>query len=260
MKPNFFTKGDRSNPSVICVHGLMGSARNLYRVVQAIADAEYFVLAYDQRGHGHSPHGGPYTLDQLADDLFEFMDSQNIERAHLVGHSLGARVCLRAAAKHFNRVDSLTMLDAGTRPTDEGRDDVESVVYNIADSYASKAEAEQTLAAFPERTKQFLLANLRDRDGRLTFIFDLAAIKQELFESLKDDQSELWTKVSCPTLVVRGDRSEYLPQKELERMQSLNPKARTAVIANAGHWLHVDNFGDTTRAVIEFLNSVRNQT
>lgn len=257
MKLNFLTKGTPSNPPVILVHGLMGSARNLFRLVQAIADAGFFVLAYDQRGHGHSPHGGPYTLAQLADDLFEFMDSQKIESAHLVGHSLGARVVLRATASQPARVKSLTMLDAGTRPTDEGHDDVKSVVYNLADSYASKTEAEQAMASFPERTKQFLLANLRDRDDRLTFIFDLAGIKQELFESLKLDQSELWAKISRPALVVRGDRSEYLPQQELDRMQTLNPKTCTAVISNAGHWLHVDNFGDTSRIVIEFLKSVK---
>jgi esterase len=257
MQFNSFSKGDPHQPSVICVHGLMGSARNLYRLVQSIADAGFYVTAYDQRGHGHSDHGGPYTLDQLADDLITVMDTQKIERAHLVGHSLGARVCLRAAALNPDRVLSLTILDAGTRPSDEGRDDVRGIVFSIADSYESKAQAEAAMAQFPERTKQFLMTNLRDRDGRLAFVFDLAGIKSGLFESLKLDQANLWAMVSCPALVVRGDRSEYLTSNELERMQKLNPKAQTAVISNAGHWLHVDNFSDTSQAIIAFLNSAR---
>lgn len=256
---NFLTKGNPSDPAVVCVHGLMGSARNLYRLVQNIADAGYCVYAYDQRGHGHSPHGGDYTLEGLARDVFSFMDEHALKSAHLVGHSLGARVSMRATANNPARVGSLTMLDAGTRPTEEGRDDVGSVIFGLDDSYASKADADQKLSRFPERTKQFLLANLRDRDGRLSWIFDLPGIKKELFESLRVDQTDRWQSVQCPALVVRGDRSEYLTQAELERMLKLNPRARGGVVPNAGHWLHVDNLVDTSRLIVDFLNSVRSQ-
>ncbi|MBI3557160.1 MAG: alpha/beta fold hydrolase, partial [Deltaproteobacteria bacterium] len=45
-------KGDPKNPPVLCIHGLLGSARNLYRVIETIAGAGFYVLGYDQRGHG----------------------------------------------------------------------------------------------------------------------------------------------------------------------------------------------------------------
>lgn len=256
---NFLEKGESANPKVIVIHGLMGSARNLYRLAKNVADAGFHVYAIDQRGHGHSPHGGEYTLEALAKDVFSFMDARSITTAHLIGHSLGARVSMRAASIS-DRVLSLTMLDAGTMQAEEGRDDVQSVVYALEDHYGSKAEAEQKLSVFPERTKQFLIANLRDRDGKLTWLFDLQGIKRELFESLRVDQSDRWQNVRCPSLVVRGDRSEYLTQAELERMKKLNPRAQTAVISNAGHWLHVDNPGDTSKVVIDFLNSVRSRS
>ena len=94
MKLNHFSKGDPAKPAVILLHGLLGASRNLYRLSEGIAAQGYFVVAYDQRGHGHSEHAdsASYTLQNLASDLFLIMDVYKIQKAHLVGHSMGGRV------------------------------------------------------------------------------------------------------------------------------------------------------------------------
>ena len=253
-------KGDKKNPPVICIHGLLGSARNLYRVIEAIADAGFYALAYDQRGHGHSPHSSDYSLKALAGDVFTFMDAHEVLRAQLVGHSLGARVSLAAAASLPERVQSLTLLDSGITISATHLENLHQIVDPLPASFANRAATESALAKHSTVMRQFLLANLRaqpEAPYTLHWMFDLEGIRSELLKTIQVDQTETWKTVQCPTLVARGERSESMSAKDLETMVSLNPHAHGAVIANAGHWVHVDNFQGTVELVTQFLKSVK---
>ena len=253
-------KGDPQNPPVLCLHGLLGSARNLFRVVETLAGAGFYALAYDQRGHGHSPHADDYSLQSLAHDVFTIMDENKIARAHLVGHSLGARVSLAATGLYPDRVQSLTMLDSGISIEPAHLKNLHEIIDPLADSYTSRAVAESALAAHTTVMRQFLLANLRAQPEppfTLRWVFDLAGIRDELLKTIQTDQTETWKKVSCPTLVARGQRSDSMQAKDVEHMLALNPHAQGAVIANAGHWVHVDNFQGTVELVTQFLKSVK---
>ena len=70
----------------------------------------YRVLAVETRGHGQSPRGtAPFTLDQFAEDLKDFLDEQEIERCHLLGFSDGANIALLFALKYPHYVDKLVL-------------------------------------------------------------------------------------------------------------------------------------------------------
>ncbi len=253
-------KGDKKNPPVICIHGLLGSARNLYRVIEAIADAGFYVLAYDQRGHGHSPHSDDYSLEALAGDVFTFMDGHGISRAQLVGHSLGARVSLAAAGSQPARVQSLTMLDSGITISSKHLKNLHEIIDRLPASFANRAAAESALANHTTVMRQFLLANLRAQAEApyiLHWVFDLAGIRDELLNTIQTNQTETWKAIQCPTLIARGELSDSVSAGELTTMLALNPHARGAVIANAGHWVHVDNFQGTVELVTQFLKSVK---
>jgi 3-oxoadipate enol-lactonase len=77
----------------------------------------YRVLAYDTRGHGESPApDGPYSIDDLADDVVALLDEVGAERAHVVGLSLGGMTGLRLAAREPGRVDRLAVLCTSAKP------------------------------------------------------------------------------------------------------------------------------------------------
>ena len=77
----------------------------------------YRVVTYDTRGHGESPApAGPYTLDDLVDDLVALLDEVGAERAHVAGLSLGGMTAMRLAAREPQRVDRLALLCTSAKP------------------------------------------------------------------------------------------------------------------------------------------------
>lgn len=78
----------------------------------------YTVYAIDTRGHGKSPRGeAPFTLDQFAQDLLDFMDAQHIRKANILGFSDGGNIALIFALAHPERVDRLILNGANLDPS-----------------------------------------------------------------------------------------------------------------------------------------------
>ncbi len=101
-------------PDLVLLHGLTGNlAVWHFTLVPRLRD-EYRITTYDLRGHGRSdmPATG-YSTDYLAADLLALMDHLEIEKAHLVGHSLGADIALHLAMLHPERVDKIVAIEAG---------------------------------------------------------------------------------------------------------------------------------------------------
>ena len=107
----------------------------------------YRVIAVDSRGHGASPRGvAPFTLDQFARDLADFMDGLGLESAHLLGFSDGANIALLFALAHPERVRSLVLNGGNLFP--EGL--TEQTRREIDEEYG------QALAAKDERQLELL--------------------------------------------------------------------------------------------------------
>ena len=78
----------------------------------------YRVIALDTRGHGRSPRGtAPFTLDQFAQDLKDFLDEKGIERCHLLGFSDGGNIALLFALRHPQSVEKLVVNGANLVPS-----------------------------------------------------------------------------------------------------------------------------------------------
>lgn len=94
----------------VLVHGFTGSKLDFHDQLSWFAD-DHRVLAYDQRGHGESSNIAPYNLYGLAADLIGFLNAMSIERCHILGHSLGGMVVLRALLAHPERFQSAILMD-----------------------------------------------------------------------------------------------------------------------------------------------------
>jgi pimeloyl-ACP methyl ester carboxylesterase len=97
--------------TVLCVHGLGGTKASFLPTVAALADS-YRVVALDLPGFGESdkPIGAPYDSAWFARSVFSLMDALEVERAHLVGNSMGGRVAIEAGMTDVDRVESLVLL------------------------------------------------------------------------------------------------------------------------------------------------------
>ena len=94
----------------VLVHGFTGSKLDFQDQLPWFAES-HRVIAYDQRGHGESSNLGPYSLNQAANDLTRFLEGLGIERCHLLGHSLGGMVAMRALLDAPHRFASAILMD-----------------------------------------------------------------------------------------------------------------------------------------------------
>jgi pimeloyl-ACP methyl ester carboxylesterase len=108
-----FRFGEPAERSIVAVHGITANSRAWLEVARALAP-EVSVMAVDLRGRGAS-HGlpGPYGFATHVQDLLAVLDHLGLERAVLVGHSLGAYIGARLAAEHPERIASLVLVDGG---------------------------------------------------------------------------------------------------------------------------------------------------
>src|ERR671915_1035490 len=97
--------------TVLCIHGLGGTKASFLPTVAALADS-YRVVAMDLPGFGESdkPIGAPYNAAWFARSVFSLMDALEVEKAHLVGNSMGGRVAIEAGLTEPERVDGLVLL------------------------------------------------------------------------------------------------------------------------------------------------------
>lgn len=100
------------NPTVVAIHGITASHRSWPLVARSLDGIR--LVAPDLRGRGRSNAlPGPWALRRLADDVAAMMDALEIERAPILGHSMGAFVAVCLAHQHPDRVESLVMVDGG---------------------------------------------------------------------------------------------------------------------------------------------------
>jgi pimeloyl-ACP methyl ester carboxylesterase len=142
-------------PTLVAIHGITASHRSWPVVARRLDGIR--VVAPDLRGRGRSNAlPGPWGLRRLADDVAAMMDALDIERAPVIGHSMGAFVAVCLAHRHPDRVDSLVMVDGGLpieRPADV---DPEALLGPAAErlsrTFASRAGYQEFWRAHPAFT------------------------------------------------------------------------------------------------------------
>lgn len=104
--------GDRGQPPVLALHGITANHVSLSLVAEALSDR--FVLAPDLRGRGHSGAlPPPYGMQAQADDVVRLLDDADVDRAVVLGHSMGGFVAVVLAHLHPDRVARLVLVDGG---------------------------------------------------------------------------------------------------------------------------------------------------
>ncbi|MCA9784200.1 MAG: alpha/beta fold hydrolase [Candidatus Cloacimonetes bacterium] len=242
MKLDVHTYGD-AGPALVILHGLLGSGTNWGSFAREFAPVAR-IIAPDQRNHGTSPHDGDMSVEALAADLLETLDDLELERTHLLGHSMGGKVAMHFATRWPERVRHLLLADITAREYGEGEhrwifDALGSLDPGTLVSLRDAGEALRPLIPDPG-LRQFLLMTLeRDPEGSgLRFRVNLPVLSREL-QRIRG-ATPLEGVFEGPTLLVRGERSDYVADEDLPPLRSHFPRLQLATLAHAGHWLHVD--------------------
>ncbi len=238
---------------LIILHGFFASSRNWRQVAEKLAVKQH-VYVVDMRNHGASPHHINMDYPDMVVDLLAFMDAQGIKQASLLGHSMGGKVAMWCALKHPERIDKLLVADIAPVRYEHSFNALITALKSLPlQSLKNRKEAEQWLEPdIPELTyRQFLLQNLVLIDGEYTWRVDL-----DIFYATGDNiigfpDVKTVKPYQGAALFLAGGNSNYVRKEQLDE---LFPQAQLSVIADAGHWLHVQQPVEFLKRVESFLS------
>ena len=243
-------------PRTLVLHGLFGSGTN-WRTIARRLGSRLECHLVDQRNHGHSPHARGMTYPALVDDVLAYLDARGIDRAGLIGHSMGGKTAMTLALTAPERVRWLIVADIAPAPSPSDHRPILQALRALGlDSLDSRAAADAALArSVPDPgLRQFLLQNLVHGDGGLRWRIDLEAIAEALPDLTGFPPTTPGAAYRGPTLFLRGERSDYLTAHHESRIGALFPCASIDTIADAGHWLHAEQPAAVTDRIARFVD------
>ena len=252
MKLNFKVVGE-GTPLVI-LHGVFGSLDNWQTIARKLSD-RFQVFTVDLRNHGKSPHSDEHSYTLMSEDIALFFQENSIEKAHLIGHSMGGKVAMQFTLNNPNLVDHLIVVDIATRAYRGDFDDIFDALFKLdLKSFSNRHAAEEQLIQYikEERVRQFLLKNLtRNKDGGFRWKMNLDGLYKN-FNHVRGAISSNH-QVDTQTLVIAGGDSNYVGERDIADFEKLFSNVRVEIVPNAGHWVHAEAPEAFLKLVIGFL-------
>jgi 3-oxoadipate enol-lactonase len=246
-------------PVVLLLHGFPLSRAMWVDQLSGIGSI-YRVIAPDLRGHGASPvPDGIYTMDAMADDVVELLETLEIRGPVVVGGlSMGGYVALSLAARYPTRVRALMLMDtkaaADTPEAAQARETTAQAVLAagsaapVVDAMLPRLFAKITREQHPERVEPMkaVMSQTAPR-GIAGSLRGMAA---------RPDRRADLPKIVVPTLILVGEEDVITPPAEAKSMVEALPNARLEVISRAGHLSPYENPSDANAAILRFLQSL----
>ena len=257
---------------LVLAHGLGEHARRYDHVAERFGQAGLITYALDHRGHGRS--GAPVDLHRVgiadhARDLFAVLDAAGVERATLVGHSMGTQVCLEAWRQRPDRVAGLVLMCGSygriTR-TFHGTDLlVHSLpkVIELIDRYPALVRTLWSVGPAELFVWVARMAGevdtLRLRSEDLVPYFehiatlDPAMFFRMLLEAGRHSAEDALPAVRAPTLVVAAERDTFTPVRYAEQMARQIPDAELLMVPGGSHTAPIEQPTLINQRVLDFL-------
>jgi pimeloyl-ACP methyl ester carboxylesterase len=240
----------RGHP-VVLLHPFPVDRRTWAKLADVLA-ARYRVITVDARGFGESPLRAPFSIADLADDVAALLAELGIERATLLGMSMGGYAALAFAARHPARLGALILADTrAAADSDEARAGRAAAVDTIRtagpDAYLTASLPKLLAPGAPAGLVAQLRAQAETRPESM--LAGIAALRD------RPDRTGELGAIRCPTLVVCGEADQIVPVSEMRAMADAIVGATFASIPGAGHLAHLEAPADFERIVSAFLAS-----
>jgi esterase len=244
--------GSPGNAPLIILHGFFASSRNWRQVAEKLA-VKFHVYVLDMRNHGASPHHPIMDYPAMSKDLLLFMENRGLTTASLLGHSMGGKASMWFALNHPDRMNKLIVVDIAPVSYKHCFNNLIHALKALPlHEISNRKQAELLLApAIPELGyRQFLLQNLILKDGAYCWRIDLDIFYSMAPNIIAFPDVEKLTPFTGKALFLAGEDSSYVKSEDIK---ILFPEATLNEIANAGHWLHVQQPGVFIERVEQFF-------
>ncbi|MDX1752057.1 MAG: alpha/beta fold hydrolase [Salinimicrobium sediminis] len=240
---------------MLILHGFLGMSDNWKTLGNDFAEAGFQVHLIDQRNHGRSPHNDTFNYLELAKDIKEYIDSHHLENVILIGHSMGGKTAMTAAALFPHLIEKLVVVDIAPKYYAPHHQTILEGLAAIDNaSLTSRGDADELLSQYikEKAVRMFLLKNLywktKEKLGLRLNLEVLTSQVEELGKALPGEYS-----YNNPTLFIKGERSNYITSEDKALIEKHFPKATIVSIPKAGHWVHAENKDEFYRTVMNFI-------
>ncbi|MDQ3797923.1 MAG: alpha/beta fold hydrolase, partial [Acidobacteriota bacterium] len=250
LRMHYAEQGEAGGEPVILIHGITDSWFSWSRVLPLL-DKKYRVYALDLRGHGDSdrPEKG-YAMKDFAADIVAFMDAMDIEKAAVVGHSMGSFVALQTTLDAPERVSKLLIMGTATTARNEVALDLQKSFAALKDPIDEKFVRDFQISASSESVPKEFMDGIVRESMKLPARVWKAAIAGVIAEDYKPGLG----KIKVPTLIIWGENENIFLRPEQDILKAKITNSTLKTYPKTGHspqWEQPENFA---RDLNEFLN------
>lgn len=249
----YVEQGRRDGPAVVMLHGYTDSHRS-FDLLRPHLPEGWRVIALTARGHGQSekPHDD-YAAESMAEDVVMLLNVLGIDRALIVGHSMGAATALRFAADYSDRVSGLVLVGAFASFQDKPAIDELAAAVRAFDEYV---DPEFVLAfqecTFVEMIPQRFLDTVVSESLRCPAFVWRTALQEQLNAAIADAARSCQT----PALLIHGAKDAFVPIADQYKLRDWLPSARVFSMAGVGHAPHWERPAKTASLIQAFAGEL----
>lgn len=239
------TFGDRTHPAVLLIMGMGSQCLNWFPYFyEPIVEQGYYVIRFDNRDIGLSEwidplawRSKPYSLEDMAKDAVELLTALEIDKAHIVGVSMGGAIAQRIAISHSDRVLSLTcLLSFADATTLTSNLELPSTTTDETPSLEMQLSSWRMLAGSGYPFDEELYKELYHEGFEVRKGYNPNCIQHQLAAiSISGSRLGELNKIIAPTLVVHGKEDALVPVNSASKYASKIPGAKLLLLDGVGH-------------------------
>ncbi len=274
LRLHYVDWGNAGAPPLLLLHGGRDHCRNWDWLAQRLRD-DYHIIAPDLRGHGDSQWmlGGSYTLAEFICDVAQLVEQTDLTPLTIIAHSLGGMITLQYAGIYPDKVRKLVAIEGlgpsprliaeqESKPLDERMagwiDFLRKLSGRLPRRYPTMEEAVKRMHRAnphltPQQARHLTVHGVnRNEDGTYSWKFDNYVRAFPPYGTSVKETQELWSRITCPVLLVYGSESEASDPRTDGRGDHFKT-ARIVTVEGAGHWVHHDRLDAFLRLARDFL-------
>jgi pimeloyl-ACP methyl ester carboxylesterase len=251
--------GPKNAPAIILIHGF-GASLHTWDEWSSTLEKDFRVVRFDLPGFGLTAKDPKqdYTDDRMNLMLVELMKQLQIEKATLIGNSIGGRIAWYFASQYPSQVKKLVLIspDGFKSPTSKyGQQPEVSYLMHLLQFTMPKFLLKQNLE-IAYANKATLTPAMLDRYYELLLVPGVReAMIQRMQQTVLIEPNPLLQSIQQPTLLLWGEQDRMIPIDNAKDYLSLMPHAELQTLKNTGHLPQEENPAQNLRGLIKFLNS-----
>ena len=232
--------GTPDKPALLVLHGLLGSSKNWQQQAKLLQD-EFYIVALDLPNHGYSPPLPNMDYTSLANIVNNRVKKHFTQPIALLGHSMGGKVAIKSAETQPELYSKLIIVDIAPIAYPLHHQQLFKALQQLdLKTLKNRKQADEQLkhSIAQQSIRNFLLHSLEYKKQHWQWLFDL--------QNLSHNQAQIAAAPSLQkiipvkTLVIKGEKSHYIQPDSYPVFQQYFPQLYFKMIANAGHWPHIE--------------------